>query len=57
MTFLYRFLGHKIKNFHFSDQKIIRLQAQKQFGQVDYENIDLLKLRFLSVYQVVNCIK
>jgi ubiquinone/menaquinone biosynthesis C-methylase UbiE len=57
MTFLYRFLGHKIKNFHFSDQKIIHQQAQKQFGHVKYENIDLLKLRFLSVYQVVNCIK
>ena len=57
MTFLYRFLGHEIHNFHFSDQDIIRAQACEQFHRVEYEDINLMKLKFLSVYQVVHCIK
>jgi SAM-dependent methyltransferase len=57
MTFLYRMLGYKIKDFHFSNQNIIRQQAQAQFQKVDFENIDLLKMNFFSVYQVVHCIK
>lgn len=57
MTFLYRVLGYEIRHFHFSNQNIIREQAQKQFRKVDFENIDLLKMEFFSVYQVVHCIK
>lgn len=57
MTFLYRVLGYEIRHFHFSNQNIIREQAQKQFCKVEFENIELLKLKFFSVYQVVNCIK
>lgn len=57
MTFLYRVLGYRIKHFHFSNQDIIRAQAQQQFSRVEYENIELLKMKFLSLYQVVHCIK
>jgi hypothetical protein len=57
MTFLYRMLGYRIKDFHFSNQNLIRRQAQVQFQKVDFENINLLKMNFFSVYQVVHCIK
>ena len=57
MTFLYRLLGYRIKNFHFSDQDVIRTSAQNQFQQVDYENLQAFGLRSFSVYQVAHCQK
>ncbi len=57
MTFLYRLLGYRIKNFHFSDQDIIRQTAQKIFKNVDYENLNAFGMKFFSVYQVAHCQK
>jgi len=57
MTFLYRILGYRIKNFHFSDQDVIRRNAQKIFRQVDYENLHAFGLKSFSVYQVAHCLK
>lgn len=57
MTFFYRLLGYKIRNFHFSDQDTIRRNAGKRFASLDYENVQVFGLKPLSVYQVVNCQK
>jgi SAM-dependent methyltransferase len=57
MTFLYRLLGYRIKNFHFSDQEVIRRNAQNKFWHVGYENLNAFGLNFFSVYQVAHCQK
>ena len=57
MTFLYRFLGFRIKNFHFSDQDVIQRNAKKQFQCIDFENLNAFGLKPFSVYQVVHCQK
>lgn len=57
MTFLYRLLGYRIKNFHFSEQEVIRQNAKNRFHLVDYENLNAFGLKFFSVYQVVHCQK
>ena len=57
MTFLYRFLGFRIKNFHFSDQDVIQRYAKKQFKNLDFENLNAFGLKSFSVYQVVHCQK
>ena len=57
MTFLYRLLGYRIKNFHFSDQDVIIRNAKKQFQYLDFENLNAFGLKSFSVYQVVHCQK
>ncbi len=57
MTFLYSLLGYRIKNFHFSDQDVIRKSALNQFRHVEYENLKAFGLRSFSVYQVAHCQK
>lgn len=57
MTFLYRFLGYNIRNFHFSDQELIRQNAKNKFNHIDFENLNAFGLKFFSVYQVAHCQK
>jgi SAM-dependent methyltransferase len=57
MTFLYRILGFRIKNFHFSDQNVIQRNAKEQFRNLDFENLNAFGLKTFSVYQVVHCQK
>ena len=57
MTFFYRLLGYKIRNFHFSDHDTVRRNAEKSFAALEYENMNVFGLKPLSVYQVVNCQK
>jgi SAM-dependent methyltransferase len=57
MTFLYRLLGYRIKNFHFSDQDVIGRSANKEFDKIDFENLNAFGWKFFSVYQVAHCQK